>query len=115
MNDDMKQNIPLSDSDRNEIDNDINSGMENKIEETLKCESVNEKVDGEVTVLSNTCYYLKGQCENVKTEFLVDCGSTFTIVDYGLFMTIPQKHRSNLENCDIKLKSANGSLMKIHG
>ena len=117
MSDEMKQNIAILNSDKIKTENEISSCEENKIEkiELSKCESVNENVDGEITVLSNTCYYLKGQCENVKTDFLLDCGSTFTIVDYELYMNIPQKYRSDLEPCDIKLKSANGSLMKIHG
>ena len=68
-----------------------------------------------VEVLSTKCWYTSGMVENVKSEFLVDTGSTFTIVDIDLFNSIPEKVRPKLEHIDLKLRSANGALMNVFG
>ncbi|MCP3932391.1 MAG: hypothetical protein GY705_25250, partial [Bacteroidetes bacterium] len=51
-----------------------------------------------VEVLSHTCWYLSGKVGSLNTEFLIDSGSTFTIIDYELFMSIPENDRPELEH-----------------
>ncbi|MCP3929877.1 MAG: hypothetical protein GY705_12350, partial [Bacteroidetes bacterium] len=82
----------------------------------IEPETENTKPEkGEVVVLSTTCYYLNGQCENVKTEFLLDSGSTFTIIDTELYKSISPKYKSELKKTDLKLKSASGEYLFVHG
>ncbi len=66
-------------------------------------------------MISATCWYLPGKIGEMDVDFLVDSGSTYTIVDIGLFQSIPQACRPELEFTDLRLRSANGEILKVHG
>ena len=51
----------------------------------------------------------------VKTEFLVDTGSTYTIVDSFFYDSIPESKRPPLEKVNLILKNANGEVMNVLG
>ena len=51
----------------------------------------------------------------VKTEFLVDTGSTYTIVDSLFYDCIPESIRPLLEKTNLILKNANGEVMNVLG
>ena len=51
----------------------------------------------------------------VKTEFLVDTGSTYTIVDSSFYDSIPESKRPLLEKVNLILKNANGEVMNVLG
>ena len=51
----------------------------------------------------------------MNTDFLVDSGSTYTIIDYELYKALPKQNVSKLEELDLILKSANGESLKVHG
>ena len=44
---------------------------------------------GVVEVISASCWFVRGALEGVVSDFLVDSGSTYTIVDIGFFRTLP--------------------------
>ena len=71
--------------------------------------------NGVVEVISSTCWYIPGKIHCVNTDFLVDSGSTYTIMDFELFNQIPEENKPELEYCDLVLRSANGELLKVHG
>ena len=64
-----------------------NTNVENKVKTKTfhDLESNTEYVE----VLSNTCWYLSGAVGNLKTDFLIDSGSTNTVVDFDLYNSIP--------------------------
>ena len=51
----------------------------------------------------------------VKTEFLVDTGSTYTIVDSLFYDSIPESKWLPLEKVNLILKNANGEVMNVLG
>lgn len=71
--------------------------------------------DGVVEVISSTCWYLPGVMNGVKTDLLVDSGSTYTIMDYDLYMSIPEAERPELQKIQLVLRSATGDKLQIHG
>ena len=103
-------------SDQNEINNNVMSKAVN-ISTNTNSEFSKPSLENEeiVEVISTKCWYASGAVENLKTEFLVDTGSTFTIADIDLYNTIPEQDRPKLEHIDLKLRSANGGYMTVFG
>ena len=50
-----------------------------------------------------------------KNSLIVDSGSSYTLVDMGVYESIPQELRPELEETDLRLRSANGQILKVHG
>ena len=71
--------------------------------------------EAKVEVISATCWYLAGKIGNIDSDFLIDSGSTYTVVDIALFESIPIEQRPELESTNLRLKSANGEMLKVHG
>jgi hypothetical protein len=46
---------------------------------------------------------------------LVDSGSTYTIVDIGLYNDLPEAIKPTLEDINLVLRSANGQTLEVHG
>lgn len=66
-------------------------------------------------MISSTCWYVPGKIQGLQTDFLIDSGSTYTIVDIDLFKMIPAAVRPQLETSNLVLRSASGEMLKIHG
>ena len=72
-------------------------------------------MEGKVETISSTCWYVQGQVHGIPTDLLIDSGSTYTILDVGLYETIPKDKRPALEHVDLILRSANGQQLHVHG
>ena len=66
-------------------------------------------------MISATCWYVPGNVQGVSTDLLIDSGSTYTIVDKGLFENIPENSRPPLEKINLVLRSANGETLEVCG
>ena len=66
-------------------------------------------------VISSTCWYIPGSVQGVTTDFLIDSGSTYTIIDEELYYAIPDHQRSPLEQISLILRSANGETLNVCG
>ena len=75
----------------------------------------NEPYETKVEVISSTCWYLQGEIGHMDIDFLIDSGSTYTIIDNDIFESIPVEIRPQLEETNLRLRSANGELLKVHG
>ena len=71
--------------------------------------------EGVVEVISSTCWYIPGSVQGVTTDFLIDSGSTYTIIDEDLYYAIPDHQRSPLEQISLILRSANGETLNVCG
>ena len=72
-------------------------------------------LEGIVEIISSSCWYVEGSVMGVKTEFLVETGSTYTIVDSLFYESIPKSKQPPLEKVNLILKSANGEVMNVLG
>ena len=70
---------------------------------------------GVVEVISASCWYVRGALEGVVSDFLVNSGSTYTIVDMESFQGLPDCVKSRLVECDVSIRSASGELLKVFG
>ena len=66
-------------------------------------------------VISSICYYVPGKLQGLNTDFLIDSGSTYTVVNVDLYKMIPKSQRPELKKCNLILCSANGEMLQIHG
>ena len=71
--------------------------------------------EGVVEVISSTCWYVPGEINTVDTDFLIDTGSTYTIMDYELYKSIPIEKRPDLNPVRLILRSANREILQVHG
>jgi transposase InsO family protein len=76
---------------------------------------IDETEETIVEVISSTCWYLPGKIGKTLKDLLVDSGSTYTIIDIALYDMIPDHEKSPLRDVQLKLRSANGALLHIHG
>jgi hypothetical protein len=70
---------------------------------------------GVVSAIHTTCWYLPAQLDSLSLDMLMDSGSTYTILDHALFMTIPQEARPKMRTVSLILKGASGELLSVHG
>ena len=45
----------------------------------------------------------------------MDSGSTYTIMDQGLYLTLPESKRPSLRKIQLTLRSATGEVFEVHG
>ncbi len=96
-------NVHISESDSTHVNN----------EKLLNSESETE--EGVIEVISSTCWYVSGQLSGLKTDLLIDSGSSYTVMDRNLFLEIPEKQRPSLNKINLVLRSATGEKLKIFG
>ena len=75
----------------------------------------NENEEARVEIISSACWYLPGKIKQIERELLLDFGSTYTILDIDLYNMTSEKERPALKNINLKLRSANGEILKGHG
>ena len=78
-------------------------------------ENVDGPIDGFVEVLSSSCWHVQGTIEKLHADFLVDTGSTYTVIDKDFYELIPEFERPPLQPIKLKLKSANGEMLRVYG
>ena len=66
-------------------------------------------------LISSSCWYAPGEIEGKKTQFLIDTGSTYTILDIGFFKDIESKIKGTLEETNVSLRGASGKLLTVFG
>ena len=66
-------------------------------------------------VINSSCWHVAGSVEGKSTDFLVDSGSTYTIVDFKFFKNVHNGNMDELEPIDLTLKSLSGEHLKVHG
>ena len=66
-------------------------------------------------MINLSCWYVDGSVMGIQTEFLVDTGSTYTIVDYIFYENIPENMKPPLEQINLILKNASGEVMDVLG
>ena len=71
--------------------------------------------EGVVELISSSCWHIHGEAEGIDTEFLVDAGSTYTILDIGFYKDINSENSKLLEEVNLSLRSASGNLLKVYG
>ncbi len=70
---------------------------------------------GVISAIHTTCWYLPAQLDSLKLDLLMDSGSTYTILDHALFMSLPQETRPNLRPVSLILRVASGDVIPVHG
>ena len=104
-----EHNVPnMSDSDHTSPD--MNSEHDANIEQVTE-----EFTEGVVEVISATGWYVPTKICTLKQDMLLDTGSSYTIMDHGLFLKIPETERPKLQPIKLILRSASGEILKIHG
>ena len=71
--------------------------------------------EGVVELISSSCWHIHGEVEGIDTEFLVDTGSTYTILDIGFYKDMESQNSKPLEEVNLSLRSASGNLLKVYG
>ena len=71
--------------------------------------------EGVVELISSSCWHIHGEVEGIDTEFLVDTGSTYTILDIGFCKDMESQNSKPLEEVNLSLRSASGNLLKVYG
>ena len=66
-------------------------------------------------LISSSCWYARGAVEGNSTEFLIDTGSTYTILDIRFFRDIESKIDNPLTSANVSLRGASGNLLKVFG
>ncbi len=94
---------------------DINYEIMNKSDENITDDPNSDTEEGVIEVISSTCWYVSGELGGMKTELLVDSGSSYTVIDYNLFRQIPERQRPTLHKVNLVLRSATGEKLKIFG
>ena len=78
-------------------------------------EKIERPLEGVVEVISSTGWYVPGKLQGVPTDFLIDSGSTYTIIDEELYEGLPENVKTPLEPLEMVLRSANGEILKVLG
>jgi hypothetical protein len=63
----------------------------------------------------STCFYTTGKIGEVETEFLIDTGSTYTILDVELYNRLPENSKPILRECNLVLRGASREKLRVHG
>ena len=66
-------------------------------------------------ILSKQGFYVKGSVRTVTIPFLVDTGTTDTIISEEVFFKIPRESRPELEQDGVRVVQADGTVMKTRG
>ena len=74
-----------------------------------------EIVEGVVEVISSTCFYTQGKIHDLAVDFMIDTGSTYTIIDVELYNDMSPLDKPKLEQKNLILRSANGEKLIVHG
>ena len=95
------------------------SNHQSNSDESTQCDHAFEQEpnlqEGVIELISSTCWYIPGKMSDVKTQLLVDSGSTYTIMDHDLFQAISEDKRPKLEKISLVLRSATGEKLMVHG
>ena len=78
-------------------------------------ETDNRPIEGVVETISSSCWYVSTRVQGVSMDLLVDCGSTYTVLDLDTYEDIPVDIRPPLEPVNLILRNANGEILKVHG
>ena len=60
-------------------------------------------------------FYTKGEIFGLDVEFLVDNGSTVTLLSKSAFDNIPKTNQGIVDPATLKVRDANGNLIKTYG
>ena len=94
----------------------VEIGKKDAETQTIELDEENNGIEeGVVEVISSTCWYASGKIEQIDRDLLIDSGSTYTIIDVDLYNMIPEQQKSPLRDVQLKLRSANGEILKVHG
>jgi len=113
--DQSDHNIAESSVEIDETKTCIGNKTSEHISSTTSLNEYNINEESRIEVISSSCWYIQGEIHEMSTDFLVDTGSTYTVIDEALYNDIPESKRAPLGSANIRLKSANGEYINVLG